>query len=122
MTTTQKKKVWYKLRNEGPERREIALGIGGIHKKVTRSSHKYLDEADLCNLCIDVSSMDPNTGKSDTVQDPFFVPLGRDVIDQEWAKMDPEIEWPDLDFSSRKTSPLRVGSMISQIALLDSNS
>lgn len=98
MRTGQKEDI-YNFRNEGPERREIVFGIARIYMKLLRSrSEKYLDDEMLAELRIVVSHMSLQTGKSDAIQDPFFVPLNRQLLDEQWANMRDKLDWPKPGF------------------------
>lgn len=91
MTTSQ----IYNVEKEGPERQRMAFCIGAIHRHVTRLHFdEYLDAELLTELDIDVSPMSLDTGRSNAIQDPFFTPLTREVIDKGWANVDPKIDWP----------------------------
>ena len=95
----RKESLHYNIKNEGPERKEIAVGISSIFLDVTRCySGTYLSADDLAQLGIDVSSMSMSTGKSDEMKDSFFKPLSPEVLEKEWASVDHDIKWPEPTF------------------------
>jgi hypothetical protein len=93
-------KPFYDPKDEDPRRREIKRALGTIYLAMRKYEDHvtYVDEDMLATLNIEVHRMSLDTGKSDGISQPFFVPLDQKIVDEHWPKSEPRVadEWPDL--------------------------
>ncbi len=87
-----------------PRRYEINYCLGEIYLTMKNGyEDTYLDEETLAKLNIDVNHMSLNTGNSDVIRHPFFMPLDQKVVDEHWPENEHRVadEWPDLNYFSK---------------------
>ncbi len=104
MASSSAPKPAYDPKDEDPRRREIKRGLGKIYLAMRNYEDHvtYLDKEMLAMLNIEVHRMSLDSGKSDRISQPFFVPLDNKIVNAHWPKVERQVadEWPNLSHFS----------------------